>query len=68
VQNRISGTESDVSTLQGGLNSEASARSAADTNLNNQINALRGAVGSPLVAATAAAMTDTDKIYVYTGN
>jgi len=68
VQNRISGTESDVSTLQSGLSSEVSARSAADTNLNNQISALKGAVGSPLVAATAAAMTDTSKIYVYTGN
>lgn len=68
VQDRISGTESDVSTLQSGLSSEASARNAADTNLNNQISALRGAVGSPLVAATAAAMTDTDKIYVYTGD
>ena len=32
------------------------------------INNLRGAVGSPLVAATAAAMTDTNKVYVYTGS
>lgn len=32
------------------------------------INNLRGAVGSPLVAATAASMTDTNKVYVYTGS
>ena len=32
------------------------------------INNLRGAVGSPLVAATAASMTDTNKVYVYVGS
>jgi len=32
------------------------------------INNLRGAVGSPLVAATVASMTDTNKVYVYTGS
>lgn len=32
------------------------------------INNLRGAVGSPLVAATIAAMSDTNKVYVYTGS
>lgn len=30
--------------------------------------AARAGIGSPLVAATAAAMTDTSKIYVYTGS
>lgn len=54
---------------------EAAIRAAADTALRNaddelsdQIAALQGAVGSPLVAATVAAMTDHDKIYVYTGS
>lgn len=37
------------------------------TNTNAEINALRAAVGSPLTANTSAAMTDHDKIYVYTG-
>lgn len=32
------------------------------------IFATKGEVGSPLVAATAAAMTDTDKVYVYVGS
>lgn len=36
--------------------------------LDQAIAALRAAVGSPLVAATKAAMTDTSKIYVYTGS
>lgn len=35
---------------------------------NKTIFATKTDVGSPLVAATAAAMTDTDKIYVYTGS
>ena len=35
--------------------------------LDDQITALRGAVGSPLTANSASAMTDTSKIYVYTG-
>ena len=32
------------------------------------IHNLQGLVGTPLVAATAASMTNTDKIYVYTGS
>lgn len=35
---------------------------------NEEIEALRAAVGSPLVASTAAAMTNTEKIYVYVGS
>jgi glycerophosphoryl diester phosphodiesterase len=38
------------------------------TNTNTEINALRAAVGSPLKASTVAQMTDTNKIYVYTGS
>jgi lysophospholipase L1-like esterase len=58
--------------LQSNINAEATAREAEDTairtDLGEQIAALQGAVGSPLVAATKAAMTDTSKIYVYTGS
>ena len=35
---------------------------------NKEIFAVKAEVGTPLVAATAAAMTDTSKIYVYTGS
>lgn len=38
------------------------------TQLINSVAALRSMVGSPLVASTAAGMTDTSKIYVYTGS
>ncbi len=39
-----------------------------DAATHAEVVALQAAVGSPLLAATAAAMTDTDKIYVYTGS
>ena len=55
-------------TVSTAVSSEAAARSAADTALSDRINALQAAVGTPLQAATAAAMTDHDKIYVYTGS
>lgn len=54
--------------------SEGQAQAIADgldTRLDSQdaaIAAIRAAVGSPLVANTAAAMTDQNKIYVYTGD
>lgn len=35
---------------------------------SEDIEALRGAYGTPLVASSAADMTDTNKIYVYVGN
>lgn len=54
--------------LQNAISAETGARTAADTQLSGQIAALQGAVGAPQVAATAAAMTDTSKIYVYTGS
>lgn len=58
----------EVSARNTAIASEASVRASADTDLSNQIAALQGAVGSPLVASTAAAMTDHSKIYVYTGS
>lgn len=36
--------------------------------LESQIDHLESLVGSPLVASTAAEMTDEDKVYVYTGS
>lgn len=54
--------------LSNQISSEATARQSAYTSLSNQITALQGAVGSPLVASTVSAMTDTTKIYVYTGS
>lgn len=36
--------------------------------LETDVEELRNAVGSPLVAETVASMTDTDKIYVYVGS
>ena len=50
------------------VDDEASIRAAADTNLQTQITSLRGAVGAPTTAVLASLMSDTDKIYVYTGN
>lgn len=64
----ITGLDTRVTTNATGITNEATARANADTALGNRITALQGAVGSPLVAATAAAMTDITKIYVYTGS
>lgn len=40
----------------------------AQADTQAEITTLRAAVGSPLVADTVSGMTDTDKIYVYTGS
>lgn len=37
-------------------------------NLESTVAGIQAAVGSPLVASTAAEMTDTDKVYVYVGS
>ena len=42
--------------------------STETTERTNQIAALQASVGTPLVASTVSAMTDTTKIYVYTGS
>lgn len=47
---------------------EAVSRALTGGAIDQSIAALRGAVGSPLVAATAADMTDTSNVYVYTGS
>ena len=73
----ITGTLSDQTDLQNALNakantnaieSEKTARENGDSALHSEIESLRSAVGSPLVASTAAEMTNTNKVYVYTGS
>lgn len=39
-----------------------------ESNLDEKVENLKSLVGTPLKATTASAMTDTSKIYVYTGN
>lgn len=56
-----------INNISTALYAEAVARNSADVALQNSINNLQAAVGTPLVATTASAMTDTSKIYVYTG-
>lgn len=53
--------------LSNRIDAEIATRQTADDDLSDRISALQGAVGSPLVASTVAGMTDTTKIYVYTG-
>lgn len=50
--------------VQAKINAEKTARTAADTNLQTQINGLTS--GSPIPAASTAEMTDTTRIYVNT--
>lgn len=54
--------------LQKNMDTEKAERQAADEELQNNIDALRSAIGSPLVASTAAEMTDTNRVYVYVGS
>ena len=68
ITQTVTGLDTRISANTTGITNEATARANADTALDNRITALQGAVGSPLLAATAAAMTDTSKIYVYTGS
>lgn len=42
-------------------------RASAGGALDQEIASVRAAVGSPLTAATVAAMTDVNRVYVYTG-
>ena len=54
--------------VENGIVTERSQRIAADNGLQLQITELMGLAGAPSMAATAAAMTDSNKVYVYTGN
>lgn len=46
----------------------AIARALSGGEIDAEIAALKSAVGSPLKASTVAGMTDTNKVYVYTGS
>ena len=50
------------------VGNETTAREAADVALSEKIEAIQTAVGSPLVAAAVAEMTDVNRVYVYTGS
>ena len=54
--------------VENGITTERSQRIAADEGLNTRINELMGLAGAPSMANSAAAMTDSSKVYVYTGN
>jgi len=54
--------------VEEGIKTERSQRIAADEGLNTRINELMGLAGAPSMANSAAAMTDSSKVYVYTGS
>ena len=54
--------------LQSKIDAEVTSRTAADSSIQSEINGVKNAVGGPLVATTAAGMTDKTKVYVYTGS
>ena len=54
--------------VEEGVKTERSQRIAADEGLNTRINELIGLAGAPSMANSAAAMTDSSKVYVYTGS
>ena len=52
----------------GELAIEVSRATAAEEAIAARVDKLQKVVGSPFVAATAASMTNTDRVYVYTGS
>lgn len=54
--------------VDNGIKAERSQRLAADASLNEKIDSLQASVGAPLTVTQASAMTDVNKIYVYTGS
>lgn len=54
--------------VENGIKTERSQRIAADNGLQEQITAIRGAVGAPEMASSSTDFVETNKIYVYTGN
>lgn len=60
--------DAEAATRAAAVTAEATARANADAAMQTEILGLQNAVGGPNVAATVAAMTDTSKVYVYTGS
>ena len=54
--------------VEEGVKTERSQRIAADDGLSARIDSLQASVGAPLTTTQASAMTDVNKIYVYTGS
>lgn len=54
--------------VEEGVKTERSQRIAADEGLSARIDSLQASVGAPLTTTQASAMTDVNKIYVYTGS
>ena len=65
VQPSLDDFEEDITAILTDFQTQTNARL---TNQENAISNLQSLVGSPLKAATVSAMTDTNKVYVYTGN
>ena len=65
ASNAASSAASAVSTA---VATEKSERVAADSDLQTQITQIKAAVGGPSVASHVGDMTDTSKVYVYTGS
>lgn len=64
----VEGTEYDIKDAVARQELTQKADESDVETISGQIASLMGAVGSPLVASTVAAMTDHTKIYVYTGS
>lgn len=64
---RVNAITAEANARESAINEEITDRTEGDNALREQIASLQNKIGSPLVAATTSAMTDTTKIYVYTG-
>ncbi len=68
VEIPVLGEQETEKATAGELAIEVSRATAAEEVLSAQVNRLQKVVGSPFVANTAASMTNTDRVYVYTGS
>jgi len=68
VEIPVLGEQETEKATAGELAIEVSRATAAEEALAEQVSRLQKVVGSPFVANTAASMTNTDRVYVYTGS
>ena len=68
VEIPVLGEQETEKATAGELAIEVSRATAAEDALAEQVSRLQKVVGSPFVANTAASMTNTDRVYVYTGS